>query len=537
MLNGYENPDPTPVVPLVRELGNWNRSYPRPPFDKAKPEKPISERVADYIEKEEEKGAKARDTSFIVIPKAGIWRKIGNRTFYRLFGLHYLHHDSQNNGIQEAITKANSRVFIKDTVPVTAGYPITTSILPKTGIWVDGETPYGTRLKANANSLKIISVAGTPMYQMRFSHLGLDGNGFTGVTGIDINALAIDEIVSYSQIYDIQVFNSPTGTFTNVIDASGNEGCGIDLIYWPPTGGAGGSGGGVNGDGYGEIVLGGLKYAGWLEATRITNNPAAGTTAGLHIFGGQVMVKDCVLNTIKIDNQNPGGYFTHGAIWIEGNYMANSQPSAVLGKIQQGNLYSFTTGNTILSMDLVGNYFGLANSRSLFYNASPYQITINRLGMHGNTFLNLDASAVTWCGGTASLSTWGSLLDWSQSNYISGTIGSGVLLGGGFGNYFWYAPPAGWGWPNGGGWGTGANTPAVPVGTGSANAVRNRSNRPILICQVGAVGTHIIDSEGNNLSSAIDAALGVDPVVVQLNPFERIYYATTVPSSWKFYGI
>jgi hypothetical protein len=129
------------------------------------------------------------------------------------------------------------------------------------------------------------------------------------------------------------------------------------------------------------------------------------------------------------------------------------------------------------------------------------------------------------------------LLDWSPNNYISGTIGNGVLMGGGFGNYNFYAPPAGWGWPAGGGWGTGTNTPAVPAGTGSGNAVRNRSNRPILVYQPGAVGTHIIDAEGNNLGSAVDAVLGVDPPVVQLNPFERIYYATTVPATWKFYGL
>jgi hypothetical protein len=75
------------------------------------------------------------------------------------------------------------------------------------------------------------------------------------------------------------------------------------------------------------------------------------------------------------------------------------------------------------------------------------------------------------------------------------------------------------------------------VGTGIANAFRNRSNRPILIYQVGASGTHIIDAENNLGSSAVDLALGVDPVVIQLNPFEQVYYATTVPSSWKFYGL
>ena len=107
----------------------------------------------------------------------------------------------------------------------------------------------------------------------------------------------------------------------------------------------------------------------------------------------------------------------------------------------------------------------------------------------------------------------------------------------GFGNYNFIPAPAGWGWPSGAGWGTGANSPAVPAGTGSANAVRNRTNRPVLIYQVGAVGTHVIDSEGNNLGSAVDRALGVDPTVVQLNPFERIYHATTVPTSWQFYGL
>src|SRR5207249_5634404 len=162
---------------------NWNRTFPRAPLDKAKPEKPTSERVYDYILEEEAASRKPRDTSSIVIGDTGIWRKIGNRTFYRLFGLPYKQHTANNNAIQDAIDKARSRVFIKD-----HGYPINAGMTPKNGIWIDGETSYGTKLQANANNLKFFSVNGQPMYQMRFSHLGFDGNGKTGLTGIDINA-------------------------------------------------------------------------------------------------------------------------------------------------------------------------------------------------------------------------------------------------------------------------------------------------------------------------------------------------------------
>ena len=37
-------------------------------------------------------------------------------------------------------------------------------------------------------------------------------------------------------------------------------------------------------------------------------------------------------------------------------------------------------------------------------------------------------------------------------------------------------------------------------------------------------------------ASGTDTALAVDPPWIRLERFEQVYYATTVPSSWKWYG-
>ena len=74
-------------------------------------------------------------------------------------------------------------------------------------------------------------------------------------------------------------------------------------------------------------------------------------------------------------------------------------------------------------------------------------------------------------------------------------------------------------------------TPSLPSGTGSGNAVTNQIGTPILIYQTGHVGVHVIDCW------AQDTAIPGDPGVIYLQPDDRIYYATTIPSSWKWYRV
>ena len=97
MLDGYENPDPTAKPP------NWaDLKVP------VKPVVPLSERILSHIDTLESSRSTARHSSFVVIPGRGIWRKMGNKTFYRLFNLRYLQHDQKKNGLQEAIDRARA---------------------------------------------------------------------------------------------------------------------------------------------------------------------------------------------------------------------------------------------------------------------------------------------------------------------------------------------------------------------------------------------------------------------------------------------
>src|SRR5947209_67914 len=134
MLDGYENPDPTAKPP------NWaDLKVPLRPIS------PISQRILSHVNELERTGRTARHSSFVVIPAAGIWRKMGNKTFYRLFSLNYLQHGRRMNGLQEAIDKAKSRVFIKD-----SSYNVTTALTLKPGIALEGESmPQVTNVEPN----------------------------------------------------------------------------------------------------------------------------------------------------------------------------------------------------------------------------------------------------------------------------------------------------------------------------------------------------------------------------------------------------
>lgn len=72
-------------------------------------------------------------------------------------------------------------------------------------------------------------------------------------------------------------------------------------------------------------------------------------------------------------------------------------------------------------------------------------------------------------------------------------------------------------------------TPGVP-NTGSGNAVGNGNAYPVTIYLAGQSGTHIIDV------NSTDQALPADPPLLTLQPNEKIYFATTKPSSWAWYG-
>jgi hypothetical protein len=124
MLDGYENADPTTAPPAEVKHKPLVRPIPV-----------ISQRILNHIDALEKTGETARHSSFVVIPGRGIWRKMGNKTFYRLFNLRYMQHDKKKNGIQEAINKAKSRVFVKD-----SSYTVSSALNLATGISLEGES-------------------------------------------------------------------------------------------------------------------------------------------------------------------------------------------------------------------------------------------------------------------------------------------------------------------------------------------------------------------------------------------------------------
>ena len=75
-------------------------------------------------------------------------------------------------------------------------------------------------------------------------------------------------------------------------------------------------------------------------------------------------------------------------------------------------------------------------------------------------------------------------------------------------------------------------TPSVPAGIAVGNAVVNATAQTIRVYQdADADGTHIIDFDGN------DILLNQDPTWFILEPGEKAYYATAVPTTWKWYAV
>lgn len=122
---------------------------------------PLSQRVFENISRLENKGEKARRHSFVIIPssKRSIFRRMGHRTFYRLYGLHYFSHSDDPNtcGFQKAIDNAHSKIYVKD-----GSYNMTaTPTISKENLTLEGES-WGAVLTPNSD-INILSYDGTLM--------------------------------------------------------------------------------------------------------------------------------------------------------------------------------------------------------------------------------------------------------------------------------------------------------------------------------------------------------------------------------------
>ena len=182
MLDGYENPDPTTPPPEEKRVKPLVRPIPV-----------ISQRILNHIDSLERVGESARHSAFVVIPSGGIWRKMGNKTFYRLFSLRYMQHNRKNNGIQEAINKAKSRVFIKD-----SSYNCTTALSLVPGIGLEGES-----------MPQITNVDPTPPENITFT---TNANGDTGTV---LTTTGSNDCFTGNLLRTVSITNLGLSNFTN----------------------------------------------------------------------------------------------------------------------------------------------------------------------------------------------------------------------------------------------------------------------------------------------------------------------------------
>lgn len=71
----------------------------------------------------------------------------------------------------------------------------------------------------------------------------------------------------------------------------------------------------------------------------------------------------------------------------------------------------------------------------------------------------------------------------------------------------------------------------LPSGTGSTNKVTNNQGYDCFVYQTGQSGTHIVDGNG------VDLAVYGDPPFFYLPVGASVYYSTTVPTGWYWFGM
>ncbi len=73
-------------------------------------------------------------------------------------------------------------------------------------------------------------------------------------------------------------------------------------------------------------------------------------------------------------------------------------------------------------------------------------------------------------------------------------------------------------------------TPALPAATGSGDSVINTNPYLVRVWQAGGAGVHLVDASGT------DQALVSDPSEISLDSGCALYFATTLPTAWQWFG-
>jgi hypothetical protein len=253
------------------------------------------------------------------------------------------------------------------------------------------------------------------------------------------------------------------------------------------------------------------------------------SSVGITLGGGGGPSFGHSIQSLEVYDYNTSQLATH--LWFEniwiGRYFCGYFGSAN----KTNNMNDFLgVSTTIGSMDCFvaggSGGIGLGSSAFIWNNQGSagegltiFHLTLSGTGTVGKT--------IVFLGGSALPATRVHHLSWISSSpppYVVGSSGFGLT--GGDANTLqtlWITDyPAGWT----------ITTPALPAGTGSTNAVTNNFAFPVRVYQPvsTALGTHIIDAYGT------DNALPADPPEVFLAPRCKIYYATAVPASWKWFG-
>ena len=382
-----------------------------------------------------------------------------------------------------------------------------------------------TLFQAAADSFDMISVihpavGGTPTRNLLVSGLSFSANSHIGLVGINLNQ-SLNE-VSSNNIVEQLWFN---GLFTYLAIMDGNEASPLRDVYCGNT-----CGGDIS-----DKVFNGAS-----EIINIQYMNPAGTGNRIHLLASQFLIDQSTFDGIQFEGQMGGQnggaaayQTTSGDIMISNSFLANADPNGMHRIITRVGQQT-----TVLSLTLLNNEIFLNKNGALFaaYNSANSKLAINNLALIGNHIFQTSSTAY-WAVTNSSATITMKYYHWDPSNTIAGTItatgGLASSMTTGVCSTFFFAPqPTAFNGPV-------QNFPALPVGTGSANARQNCLPYPMTVYMnvtssggtILQTGLHVIDVLISNTDKNM-----FNIQTVTLYPGDKIYFATNVPYAWDWYG-
>ncbi len=482
---------------------------------------PLSDRIARHIDQLETDGKTPRHLSNIIVPRLPFWTRMGNRTFYRLYNLHKYdyHNEPATSGFQPAINNAHSKVYVKDGTYTMNSSPVITNA--KNFLNLEGES-WGVKIQPGGavNSLTLQPAAGVLLIGVKIKDFSfLDPNG----NQAGKSAILLDAATNVGQIAEC-FFEKILFGGTGVGKTSGKG------IYHNYTAGVAGVAArcifrdinveyagylGANTGYYTDSIID-LGFALDNQITRIFTECtvySAGGNAMFEIGHGASTPSGNVLQHLYVFMNNEPPVDTpiidinaDTAVWIRWVDLEQSAGSSHLIGIQYQA--GAPSDSLVDSCRIYGMKHGINFTATAAGTAIPIRIWRPNFFKCTNAFNSV--------AGDTSLKTI--FLPWfsppsggfGNTNRYTPNPLTGATV---YGEY----PKVGWN----------IATPAVPAGTGAGNAVTNNTGYVVMVYVLTgtSVGTHIVDPSGTDKLVADDA-------LQLLDPGAKIYYATTVPTTW-----